>query len=123
MARAATTTDVFNAIAESVRRDILHLLARGERAVNDIVQALGLTQPQVSKHLRVLRKVGLVAVRGDGRQRYYRLNPTPLRDVAEWVENYRQFWEQSFDRLDEYLHELQRKEHHGPDNPESSSRR
>ena len=113
MARAATTADVFNAIAEGVRRDILHLLARGERAVNDIVAALGLAQPQVSKHLRVLREVDLVSVRGEGRQRYYRLNPAPLRDVADWVEIYRQFWEDSFDRLDDYLRELQLREHHG----------
>ncbi len=115
MARAATTADVFNAIAEGVRRDILHLLSRGERAVNDIVHALGLAQPQVSKHLRVLRAVNLVVVREEGRQRFYRLNPVPLRDVADWAEQYRQFWEQSFDRLDDYLRELQQKETHGPD--------
>ena len=122
MARAATTADVFNAIAERIRREILHLLARGEHAVNDIVDAMGLTQPQVSKHLRVLRAVDLVLVREQGRHRYYRLNPVPLRDVADWVEQYRQFWEQSFDRLDEYLRDLQQKEPHGPISHKQKSR-
>ena len=110
MARSPTTSDAFNAVAEPRRRQILELLARGERPVNDVVESLGLAQPQVSKHLKVLRQVGLVSVRGSGRQRLYRLNAGRLRPIHDWVKSFEQFWEESLDRLDEYLHELQGKE-------------
>src|SRR5690349_6294366 len=88
MARAATTTDAFNAVAEPRRRQILDLLATGERPVNDLVELLGLAQPQVSKHLRVLREVGLVQVRDAGRRRLYRLDPEPLKAIHEWLAPY-----------------------------------
>jgi DNA-binding transcriptional ArsR family regulator len=110
MARAATTTDAFNAVAEPRRRKILDVLAGGERPVNDIVARLGLTQPQVSKHLKVLREVGLVKVRDEGRQRLYRLNGRPLKPIHDWVKNYAQAWNERFDALDELLDELKEKE-------------
>ncbi|MFI7541025.1 ArsR/SmtB family transcription factor [Actinoplanes sp. NPDC049599] len=88
MARAATTTDAFNAVAEPRRREILDLLAAGERPVNHLVELLGLTQPQVSKHLRVLREVGLVRVRDVGRHRLYRLDPEPLKAIHAWLSPY-----------------------------------
>jgi DNA-binding transcriptional ArsR family regulator len=106
MARAATTADAFNAVAEPRRRLILDLLAGGERPVNDLVALLGLAQPLVSKHLRVLREVGLVNVRDDGRQRLYRLNGHALKPIHDWVKNYEQSWSQRFDRLDAVLGEL-----------------
>ena len=107
MARAATTTDAFNAVAEPRRREILELLARGERPVNDVVAALGLAQSQVSKHLRVLREVGLVTVRGSGQQRLYKLNAAGLKPIHDWVKPFERYWNESFDRLAEYLSELQ----------------
>ncbi len=107
MARAATTTDAFNAVAEPRRREILQLLARGERPVNDVVAALGLAQSQVSKHLRVLREVGLVTVRGSGQQRLYTLNAAGLKPIHDWVQPFERYWNESFDRLAEYLDELQ----------------
>jgi DNA-binding transcriptional ArsR family regulator len=110
MARSATTSDAFNAVAEPRRRQILDLLARGERSVNDVAKALRLKQPQASKHLRVLREVGLVTVRGDGQQRLYALNAAALKPVHDWVKAFERFWNESFDRLDEYLRELQKKE-------------
>jgi DNA-binding transcriptional ArsR family regulator len=106
MARAATTSDVFNAIAEPQRREILALLRTGERPVTELAQALGMTQPGASKHLRVLREVGLVRVRGAGKQRLYGLDARGLRPIHEWVGGFEQFWNQSFDRLDEYVREL-----------------
>ena len=106
MARAATTADAFNAVAEPRRRQILDVLAAGERPVNDLVALLGLAQPLVSKHLRVLREVGLVEVRSDGRQRMYRLNGRPLRPIYDWVKNYEQSWSERFDQLDAVLAEL-----------------
>ena len=106
MARAATTTDAFNAVAEPRRREILDLLAQGERPVNDLVALLGVAQPVVSKHLRVLREVGLVEVRDQGRQRMYRLNGEPLKPIHDWVKNYEQAWNDRFDVLDELLDEL-----------------
>jgi DNA-binding transcriptional ArsR family regulator len=111
VARAATTTDAFNAIAEPRRRQILDLLAAGELAVNDLVAQLGLAQPQVSKHLRVLREVGLVDVRDEGRQRMYRLNGGPLKPIADWLATYEQTWTERFDRMDAVLAELTQKEH------------
>jgi DNA-binding transcriptional ArsR family regulator len=106
MARAATTTDAFNAVAEPRRREILDTLARGERSVTDLVEQLGVAQPVVSKHLRVLREVGLVQVRVEGRQRMYRLEPAPLRTVYEWVKDYERLWNQRFALLDTMLEEL-----------------
>ena len=110
MARAATTTDAFNAVAEPRRREILDLLAAGERPVNDLVALLGVAQPQVSKHLRVLREVGLVDVRDHGRQRMYRLNGEPLRPIHDWLKNYEQTWNERFDAMDDVLDELKREE-------------
>ena len=110
MARAATTTDAFNAVAEPRRRQILDVLVDGERAVNDIVELLGLAQPQVSKHLKVLRDVGLVDVRDDGRRRLYRLNGMPLKPIHDWVANFERTWEERFEALDDLLEELKEKE-------------
>jgi DNA-binding transcriptional ArsR family regulator len=110
MARAATTTDAFNAVAEPRRRQILDVLARGERPVNDLVRLLGLRQPQVSKHLRVLREVGAVEVRDQGRQRLYRLNGAALKPIHDWVKDYEHSWSERFDELDVVLEELKRKE-------------
>jgi DNA-binding transcriptional ArsR family regulator len=110
MARAATTADAFNAIAEPRRRQILDLLAGGERPVNDVVLALGIPQPQVSKHLRVLRAVGAVNVREEGRQRLYRLNGPALKPIHDWVKGYERMWSDRFDELDVVLEELKRKE-------------
>jgi len=110
MARAATTTDAFNAVAEPRRRDILDALVGGERPVNDLVALLGLAQPQVSKHLRVLREVGLVDVRDEGRQRLYRLNGAPLKTMHDWVSTFERTWTERFDRLDAVLTELKEKE-------------
>jgi DNA-binding transcriptional ArsR family regulator len=106
MARAATTTDAFNAVAEPRRREIIDLLAQGERPVNDLVARLGLAQPQVSKHLRVLREVGAVDVREDGRQRLYRLNARALKPIHDWVSVYERTWSERFDRMDAVLTEL-----------------
>ena len=106
MARAATTTDAFNAVAEPRRRQILDALVDGELPVNALVGRLGLAQPQVSKHLRVLREVGAVQVREDGRRRLYRLNGAALRPVHEWVKAYEQTWSERFDALDVVLEEL-----------------
>ena len=110
MARAATTADAFNAVAEPRRRQILDLLSGGERPVNDLVQRLGLAQPQVSKHLRVLREVGLVEVRDEGRQRVYGINGHALKPIHDWVKNYERSWSQRFDRLDVVLVELKQME-------------
>jgi DNA-binding transcriptional ArsR family regulator len=110
MARAATTTDVFNAVAEPRRRQILDILASGERSVNDLVTELDLAQPLVSKHLRVLREVGLVDVRDEGRHRLYRLHGPALKPIHDWVKNYEQTWNQRFDALDELLEEVKGKE-------------
>ena len=110
MARAATTADPFNAVAEPRRREILDALVTGERPVNDLVLQLGLTQPQVSKHLRVLREVGAVEVRDVGRQRLYRLNGEALRPIHEWVKAYERTWSERFERLDDVLEDLKQKE-------------
>src|SRR5260370_32825760 len=106
MARAATTADSFNAVAEPRRRQILDVLADGERPVNDLVRLLGLAQPQVSKHLRVLREVGAVNVREQGRQQLYRLNGHSLKPIHDWVKNYKRSWSQSFDEMDVVIEEL-----------------
>src|SRR3981081_124671 len=110
MARAATTADAFNAVAEPRRRQILDVLAGGERPVNDLVDQLGLTQPQVSKHLRVLREVGAVDVRDEGRQRLYRLNSEALKPIHDWVKAYERSWSERFDQMDAVLEELKQKE-------------
>ena len=110
MARAATTSDAFNAVAEPRRRQILDLLVDGERSVGALVRDLGVAQPQVSKHLRVLREVGAVEARDEGRQRFYRLNGDALRPIHEWMEPYARAWSERFDQLDVVLEELKRKE-------------
>jgi DNA-binding transcriptional ArsR family regulator len=107
MARAATTADAFNAVAEPRRRQILDVLAAGERSVNDLVVLLELAQPQVSKHLRVLREVGAVAVREDGRRRLYRLNGAALKPIHDWVKAYEQLWTERFAELDAVLEGLE----------------
>jgi DNA-binding transcriptional ArsR family regulator len=100
MARAATTSDVFNAIAEPRRRAIIELLARGEpRAVGELVEQLSLPQPAVSKHLGVLRKVGIVAVTASGPLRLYRLEPRKLKPVHDWVKQYERYWTHQIDRI------------------------
>lgn len=110
MARAATTTDVFNAIAEPRRRELLDELAAGERSVSELVEQLGLAQPLVSKHLRVLREVGAVLVRDDGRRRLYRVDAHALKPIHDWVSNYERMWSERFDALDAVLDELKREE-------------
>jgi DNA-binding transcriptional ArsR family regulator len=107
MARAATTSDVFNAIAEPQRREILVLLRAGERPVTELARELGMAQPGASKHLRVLREVGLVRDRKAGKQRLYALDPRGLQPVHEWTGGFEQFWNESFDRLDAYVHDLE----------------
>ena len=106
MARAATTTDAFNAVAEPRRRQLLDAIASGERPVNELVASLGWPQPLVSKHLRVLREVGLVEARDDGRQRLYRLNGSALKPIFDWVKDYEQLWSERFERMDVVLAEL-----------------
>jgi DNA-binding transcriptional ArsR family regulator len=106
MARAATTTDAFNAVAEPRRRQILDALATRERPVNDLVRLLGVAQPQVSKHLRVLREVGAVEVREEGRQRLYRLNGRALKPIHDWVSGFERSWTERFDQLDVVLEDL-----------------
>ena len=111
MARSPTTADAFNAVAEPRRRQIIDLLAAGgERPVTDIAAKLRLRQPQASKHLGVLLRVKLVSVRVAGRQRLYRLNAERLKPIHDWVKSFERFWAESFDRLDEYLKELQKEE-------------
>ena len=110
MARAATTSDAFNAVAEPQRRRILVLLKGRERPVNELARALRITQPRTSKHLRVLREVGLVRVREAGQQRLYGLDARGLQPVHEWVIGFEQYWNENFDRLNEYVKTLQQKE-------------
>ena len=110
MARASTTADAFSALAEAHRRDILDVLIGGEKAVGTIVADLSLSQPQVSKHLRVLSEVGLVRCRADGRRRLYRLEPAHLRPLRDWLAKYEQVLNERLDRMDGYLKELQEKE-------------
>ena len=106
MARAATTTDAFNAVAEPRRRQILGVLGGGERSVTELVSQLEIPQPLVSKHLRVLRETGLVAVRDDGRQRLYRLNSSALKPIHDWVSDFEHLWSERFSQLDDVLAEL-----------------
>jgi DNA-binding transcriptional ArsR family regulator len=107
VARSSTTSDVFNAIAEGHRREILDALITGEKAVGAIVTDLSMSQPQVSKHLRVLSEVGLVRCRAQGRRRLYRLEPEQLRPLHVWLSKYEQVWNDRLDRVDDYLKELQ----------------
>jgi DNA-binding transcriptional ArsR family regulator len=107
VARSSTTSDVFNAIAEAHRREILDTLITGEKPVGTIVNDLSLSQPQVSKHLRVLSEVGLVSCRAEGRRRLYRLEPARLRPMHNWLAKYEQAWKERLDRMDDYLKELQ----------------
>ena len=107
MARTPTTTDAFNAVAESSRRDLLDALGDGEATVSELVDRVGLSQPQVSKHLGVLRSVGLVLVRADGRHRWYRVNGPALKPVHDWVRTFERSWNTRLDRLDDVLAELQ----------------
>ena len=109
MARSSTTSDVFNAVAEANRREILDALISGERAVGSIVADVAMSQPQVSKHLRVLSEVGLVRSRPVGRRRLYRLEPARLVPLRDWLAKYEQKVNDRLDRLDDYLHELQEK--------------
>jgi DNA-binding transcriptional ArsR family regulator len=110
MARAAATADVFNAVAEPRRRQILDVLVGGERPVNDLVDMLGIAQPQVSKHLRVLREVGAVDVRDEGRQRLYRVNGEALKPIHDWVSAYERTWAERFAELDVVLEELKQQQ-------------
>src|SRR5262252_3551531 len=109
VARSSTTSDVFNAIAEVRRREILDALMAGEKAVGAIVDDLSMSQPQVSKHLRVLSEVGLVRCRAEGRRRLYSLEPARLRPLHEWLAKYEQVWNDRLDRVDDYLKELQQR--------------
>ncbi|WP_232101020.1 ArsR/SmtB family transcription factor [Gimesia fumaroli] len=99
MPRSPTTTDAFNAIAEKRRRDIIHQLAGKERSVNDLAELLGVAQPQISKHLRVLREVKLVNVRQDGKHRWYSLNANQLKPVYEWVQTFERFWDHQLSNI------------------------
>ncbi len=110
MARASTTSDAFNAVGDPSRRQILALLVQGERPVKQIVEEVRLGQPLVSKHLRVLREVGAVSVRGQGRQRLYRLNASALKPIADWLVDFQQLWTERFDVFDEVLDEIKEKE-------------
>src|SRR5256885_15985191 len=107
VARSSTTSDVFNAVAEARRREILDMLIAGENAVGAIVNDLSMSQPQVSKHLRVLSEVGLVRCRVEGRRRLYRLEPARLRPFHQWLAKYEQAWNDRLDRVEDYLRELQ----------------
>ena len=107
MARSSTTSDVFNAIAEALRREILDTLIAGEQPVGAIVNDLSLSQPQVSKHLRVLSEVGLVTCRAEGRRRLYRLEPEHFRPLHDWVAKYEQAMNDRLDRMDDYLKKIQ----------------
>ncbi len=113
MARAATTADVFNAVAEPQRRAILDALAGGERPVGELARRLALPQPQVSKHLRVLREVGAVAVREAGRQRLYRVDGRALKPIHDWIRAYERLWSDRFEALDDVLEDLKAREGDG----------
>jgi len=115
VARSSTTSDVFNAIAEAHRREILDVLRAGEKPVGAIVDDLSMSQPQVSKHLRVLSEVGLVRCRAEGRQRLYRLEPARLRPLQEWLSKYERAWNDRMDRVEDYLRELQQQGESGND--------
>ena len=115
MARAATTSDVFNAVAEPRRREVIELLASGERSVGELVSELGTTQPQVSKHLRVLLDVDLVSVRRAGRHRLYRLEGDGLRQIHDWAKRFEPLWQERFDLLEDVVQELKNEEERSSD--------
>jgi DNA-binding transcriptional ArsR family regulator len=119
VARMATTADVFNAVADANRRDLLDVIGDGEVTVGDLVDRVGLSQPQVSKHLGVLRTVGLVEVRADGRHRRYRVNGPALKPVHDWVRAFERTWNSRLDRLDDLLVELRSDPHPTPSIPPS----
>jgi len=108
MARTPTTHDPFNAVAESKRRQVLEAIGANELSVNEIVAALGWNQPQVSKHLKVLKQVGLVKERRVGRRRLYRVNAEQLKPIFDWVSPFEKFWSERFDRLDEVLENMKK---------------
>ena len=108
MARTPTTYDPFNAVAEPKRRQVLEALGRRELSVNELVKKLGWTQPMVSKHLGVLKQVGLVRERRVGRQRLYRVNAERLKPIYDWVAPFESYWSESFERLDEVLQQLKK---------------
>src|SRR5580704_11480417 len=110
VARTPTTTDAFNAVAEGSRRELLDALGAGEATVSDLVDRLQLSQPQVSKHLAVLRTVGLVSVRAEGRHRWYRVNGATLQPVYEWIRRFESTWNTRMDQIEEVLVELKTKE-------------
>jgi DNA-binding transcriptional ArsR family regulator len=114
MARAPTTTDAFSALAELGRRQVLAAIGAGELSVNELVDRLGFTQPQVSKHLGVLRVVGLVRVRAEGRKRLYCVNGPALKPIHDWVRSFEQTWNRSLDRLDDLLDDMQNEEKKSP---------
>ena len=114
MARSATTTDAFSAVAEASRRDLLDAIGDGEVTVGELVDRLGLSQPQVSKHLGVLRAVGLVLVRADGRRRWYRVNGAALKPIHDWARSFERTWNIRLDQLDDVLAELQSEQAHPP---------
>jgi DNA-binding transcriptional ArsR family regulator len=118
MPRASTTSDAFNAVAEPRRREILNFLAFQERPVGDIVASLGLGQPSVSKHLRVLRDVGLVSVRRDGRNMLYRTNAEAIRPLYEWTETFERFWRNQLNRIKE---RAEAKANPAPDRPQKEN--
>ncbi len=110
MARSPTTTDAFNAVAEASRRELLDAIGSGEATVNELAERLGLSQPQVSKHLAVLREVDLVRVRMEGRYRWYRVNASALEPIHAWVSNFERMWNARLDRLEDVVVELAHKE-------------
>ena len=110
MARSPTTSDVFNAVAEVQRRKILELLTEGEKSVNQIAKALNFRQPKTSKHLIVLKEVGLVTVRSDAQQRLYKLNPEGIKQVYDWTQTFERHWNENLDKLEAYLEELQKEQ-------------
>ena len=110
MARTPTTFDPFNAVAEPKRRKVLEVLGTQELSVNEIVERLGWNQPMVSKHLGVLKEVGLVSERRVGRQRLYRVNAEKLKPIYNWVSPFERYWSESYDRLDDVLENLKSKE-------------
>jgi DNA-binding transcriptional ArsR family regulator len=114
MPRALATLDPFSAIAEPKRRQMLDVLAKGEKPVNDLVSTLGWAQPQVSKHLGVLRKVGLVRERRAGRQRLYQLNAEGLKPVHDWVKNFERFWQQQLERIKSRAEQKAKESHRTP---------
>ncbi len=112
MARTPTTYDPFNAVAEPRRRQVLEVLGTQELSVNEIVERLGWSQPMASKHLSVLREVGLVSERRVGRQRKYRVNPERLKPIYDWVAPFERYWSESYDRLDEILENMKKEKLH-----------